>query len=124
MARNTATTLIAIAMILFCALRTSAQQVVTFPAGGLHRLGVETLDQQLGGRFDLLAVTLQPKSGHGVLYLDGEPLQWGKWLTREQADRIMLFSSSHISTISFGVTTSNEMPVQKKLRIRCINRQD
>ncbi|MEM1485447.1 hypothetical protein V6615_11300 [Oscillospiraceae bacterium PP1C4] len=123
MLQRTVAMLLAMGMVLFCAVKTSAQEIVTLPSGGLHSISAEELDNQLGVHFDMLTITLPPKPDEGVLYLDGKPLDTYRLLTRQQADRLMLFSSARVKTVSIGVTVPHEQPPQKKLKILCINRQ-
>ncbi len=114
--------LIALGMLLFCSIRASAQEVITLPSGGLHRIRADDFDRLLGVRFETLTVTLLPKKSIGVLYLDSKPLEAYRPLSREEADRLMLFSTKSKKTVSIGVTIPAQL--QKTLKIRCINRQN
>ena len=103
-----------------CDLRAAAwegQQAVSVRAGGLRRLDVAAVEEQLGGSFERLAVTLAPQ--RAVLYLDGEPLGWGRPLTRAEAARVFLFSPEE--RVSLGVLPLAGSPPPRRPRIRCIN---
>lgn len=109
-------------ILMLCSVRVSAQQVITLPSGGLHRISAAEIDCFLPATFQMLTITLPPAPHTGILYLDGKPIAPNRLLTREEVNRLMLFSSEKISSVSFGVTVPGTALPQKNLRIRCINR--
>ncbi len=123
MLQRTVTILIAMGMVLFCSVKVSAQEIVTLPSGGLHFISAQCLEERLGAHFEALSITLLPKPEEGVLYLDGKPLRAYRSLTRQEVNRLMLFSIKRVKTVSIGVTISEERQSQKNFKIRCINRQ-
>lgn len=123
--RQVITTVAAVTMLLLSSIRVSAaQEIVTLPAGGIHRIGIEALETQLGV-FDAVAVTLLPKSSQGVMYLDGKRIEPYRILTRGEASRVLLFSSEKCGAVSFGAVPfgGQQATKQNVLRVRCINRR-
>lgn len=109
----------ALAMLLLGGMRVSAQQVLTLPSGGPYALGRQDAFAQLG-QFSMLAVTFAPRGA--VLYMDGKPLALYTVLTRQQAARVMVFSTG-ANAVALGVTAfyAGEAPQEPKFRILSVN---
>ncbi len=123
MEQKTLAVLVAMGLVLFCAARVSAQEIINLEAGSFGRWDAQNIEQELGmEKIESLAVTLPPSHGKGVIFLDGKPLKTGRVLTRAEINRVWQFTSSQCETVPVGITVSPEPPVDKQLKIRCINR--
>lgn len=115
--------MVAMGLVLFCAARVSAQEIINRKAGSFCRWSAQEIERELGmEKIESLAVTLLPSPGRGVIFLDGKPLKAGRVLNRTQVDRIWQFTSSKCDTVPVGITVFPDPPLDKQPKIRCINR--
>ncbi|RGX54497.1 hypothetical protein DWV16_14005 [Anaerotruncus sp. AF02-27] len=121
MLQRTFVVFLAILMLLFCAVRVTAQESMTLPPGGPRRVPMPLLEETLGNQFQWMAVTLPPEESKGVLFLDGQRLEPYRMISREEAGRLMFFAAPGVP-VTIGVAAVPEPPREEILRIRCINR--
>lgn len=115
---------LAVGLVIFCASRVSAQEIINVKAGSFHRWNVQNIEQELKmDKLDALAVTLPPYPDEATIFLDGEPLPSGKLLDREEVNRVWIFTSTEKSAIPVGITVFPDPPPDKLPKIRCINRR-
>jgi len=115
--------LVAMGLVLFCAARVSAQEMINMKAGSFRRWSAQDIEQELGmEKIESLAVTLPPSPGRGVIFLDGRPLKTGRVLNRTEIDRIWQFTSSQCDAVPIGITVFPDPPLDRQPKIRCINR--
>lgn len=115
---------VALGLILFCASRVSAQEIINVRAGSFHKFDVQSIEHVLEmEQLDALAVTLPPDANAGTLFYDGKPLKSGQLLSREEVDRVWIFTSNNITAVPVGITVFPDPPEDKQPKIRCINRR-
>lgn len=124
MEQKVLTVAVAVVIIVLCASRVSAQEILNVKADSFHKLNVQKIENELGlEELNALAVTLLPYPNAGTLFLDGQPLKSGKLLTPEEASRVWIFTTSTCGAVPVGITVFPDPPADNRLKIRCINRK-